>query len=1380
MSSVTPPRALVAHWLTVYASPMDGEHEGGTGGGGWENAVSTKLLATHCAICGRPLRDPESIERGIGPDCNEKLGRPNMMPTGVDPAGVARALAMAPAVLREAWERIGGAADESDAAWRVSPETRRQMLSIGLHYGALAVSFGPAEASVVRGRVDSAKQCIAAVQGFAQAAGYDAVADRMREKYIEKLEGNLIVFRRSKREGFLGVHTPFSDQWRTWCNANSKFFVHKEYIGKLFFRYFDEKKLGFIANALTGIFGDTLIIDPDGNMVALPTMHIEPEEKIAPAAPTPPVEDMPATGEVEKYSVPDSIKLGDLFKLDDGRELPIQYIDPKRGFIGVGTSGKGKYVFFSFAQVKALTGREVAKDMYTEAVRLADQAKEPAPPRLPPRAVARALPINCHGQSLMEHQVTGVQFVDERYGRALIADEMGLGKGLVYGTRVLTPSGWVAIETLRVGDVVTDPDGGTAQVTGSFPQPKQPVFEVTFSDDVRVKTDAAHLWHVYSVNDRFRKNGGRVMSTAELAAAGLRTRPSKSGWTNRKWYLPVMEAAELQRSEGDRTWPAYAMGVLLGDGSFGLTVRWSKPDEEIVTRMEALVSVGRRAVAVGGRCPEFAVYDGAPVAKRLGLFKIPSESKFIPSHYLTDSVAERIELLRGLMDTDGDCTKEGTSIFNTSSPRLRDDVIELVRSLGGIATMYTKEDPKYSYKGEIRTGLTAYRVNVRVPFNPFHLTRKAKRWKKPILARTIESIEPAGEAETICIRVSSKRSLYVAEGHVVTHNTAMSGVTIDAPAVIVCPALLKVNWLRELQCWRPDLSVAIISGSEMPTEDQRKADVVIINYDILPHHVEELGWVTQRNNVTVIADEAQYLKNLEIRWDKETGRIEVVMAVRKAQPMTGLILRPLNPDDEIPELDEARAEDGGYALVYKPDYKGENGRYLAPLPGVKVKGRTKRVALYVLGHTTNGLPVASVKPEYEDTFRSTDQVILRGGGKNIPVEIQGTKYRVPPLPERKVPKVARAAAFYELWRDVPRVLLLTGTPIMNRVRELFPLIHLIDPRTWNNGFKFCERYCGGHYEQMGPKQIYKCDGRTNSEELHRLVNNVIMLRRTADVLNLPEKRRGSMSVSLSGPAAQKYDRQVREFLKWVEDSGGPKAVSRAKRAEAIVKMTRLRETAAEGKVPATLNWIEDHWISTARPLVVMGTNRTAFEMLAKGIDALNARHDEQVAAGDAPDMQAPIRYSSVLGGMSERERQAAIDGFQGAPGVEPVFDLIFYSVALATGTTLTRAQDMVFFERAWRPGDLAQAEARIYRKGQKNQCMITYIDAEGTIDGKIAMLLQNKIEAASAVIEGVNLTEEQASELVFGELFNLAGMQKNPPADIEDLVSDSWGSPLPY
>lgn len=892
---------------------MDGEHESG---GGWETAVSTQLLASNCVFCHRPLRDPESVERGYGPECAEKYWMPRGLPESVDQEQAEKAMRMAPKVLLERWEAEGGKAGDPDAEWRHDAGVRHKMLSLGLHYGALAVSFGASETSVVARKVDSAKQCIAAVQQFALAAGYAACATRLVDKYMAQLEEaakskgkaleKMIVFRRSSRPGILGVHTPFigSVQWRSWCAGQRDLFVHAEYRqegdAKLYFRYFDEKKLGFVANALSGIFGDCLVLDPNGGFVALPSMPIEPEDKIAPAAPMPTAPKVPDTGEVEKYDVPDKIKLGDIFDLPDGRKLPIQYIDPKRAFIGVGANGKGKYEFFSFGDVKTITGREVAAELYDKAVRLADQAKEPAPPPLPARATQRALP-----EGLMEHQVTGVQFIDEHYGRALIADEMGLGK------------------------------------------------------------------------------------------------------------------------------------------------------------------------------------------------------------------------------------------------------------------------------------------------------------------------------------------------------TATAAVAIDAPAIVVCPALLKVNWLRELARWRPDLTTTIISGGSEPDPAQGKADVVIINYDILDKH---LNWLLARKAVTIVADEAHYLKNLDTRWDKEEGRM---------------------------------------------------------------------------------------------------------------------------MASKKSPK--RAAAFYELQRASQRLVLLTGTPIMNRVKELFPHLHMIDPKTWKSGYDFCMRYCGGHYERFGRQEIFKCDGRTNSEELHQKINNVYMLRRTADVLNLPEKRRGSMSVSLDEKAAKKYDRQVREFLAWVEDNGGPEAVMRARRAEALVQMNKLRETAAEGKADAVVDWIESHWISTARPVVVMGMHRAAFTAIAKGIDELNKRHQEQVAAGENPDMQAPIRYGSVLGGMSERERQEAIDDFQGGK-----MDVVLYSIALATGTTLTRAQDMLFFERAWRPGDLAQAEARIYRKGQKNQCMITYLDAEGTIDAKIAMLLQNKVEAASAVIEGVNLDEKQSAELVFGELFNLgSGIKKNPEEDTVDQIADSWFSPLP-
>lgn len=466
-----------------------------------------------------------------------------------------------------------------------------------------------------------------------------------------------------------------------------------------------------------------------------------------------------------------------------------------------------------------------------------------------------------------------------------------------------------------------------------------------------------------------------------------------------------------------------------------------------------------------------------------------------------------------------------------------------------------------------------------------------------------------------------------------TGKTASSIVVIDKPAVVVCPALLKVNWVRELNQWRPDLDVALVEGTKTePDELVKKSDVVVINYDILHAHVD---WLKERNNRTIVADEAHYLKNLDIRWNKVSKTHE---------------------------------------------------------------------------------------------------------------------------PTKKSPR--RTMAFYEMQRETAGLMFLTGTPILNRTKELFPLLHMLNPQEWNSGYQFCIRYCAGHNEWIRSKrtgrpikQVFNCNGRSNTEELHQRISRRYMIRFTkAEVMkDLPPKSRRSISVSLSAKHKKLYRKAVVDFLKWIKEQGGAEAVARVQRAEALVKMTKLRAIAASGKADAAVDYIKEYVESTGRPLVVMGVHREAFSLIESGLDKANEEYLKAKDAGRLPEISKPIRYGKVVGGQSAAARQAALDAFQ----VEGTLDVVLYSIPIATGTTLTRAQDVVFLERIWRPADQVQAEDRLHRIGQTNAVTVTYLDAEGTIDMTLATLLMDKAVTAAQVIDGVDLSAEEASMLVFGEMFDL-------------------------
>lgn len=133
-----------------------------------------------------------------------------------------------------------------------------------------------------------------------------------------------------------------------------------------------------------------------------------------------------------------------------------------------------------------------------------------------------------------------------------------------------------------------------------------------------------------------------------------------------------------------------------------------------------------------------------------------------------------MELLRGLMDTDGH-SNDGRTGFSSFSSHLADDVSNLVRSLGGVAVTKEYNTPKGN----------EYRVNVRIGECPFTVPYKAQGWRKPAFeyGKKISSIEYIGDVEQQCISVSAPDHLYITDGYNLTHNTTMAA-EFPAPVFI--------------------------------------------------------------------------------------------------------------------------------------------------------------------------------------------------------------------------------------------------------------------------------------------------------------------------------------------------------------------------------------------------------------------------------------------------------------------------------------------------------------------------------------------------------------------------------------------------------------------
>ncbi len=155
------------------------------------------------------------------------------------------------------------------------------------------------------------------------------------------------------------------------------------------------------------------------------------------------------------------------------------------------------------------------------------------------------------------------------------------------------------------------------------------------------------------------------------------------------------------------------------------------------------------------------------VARRLGLNGTRSATKFVPDLYLYNSARVRLAVLQGLLDTDGGPVTQRNRTcriqYTTTSPRLRDDVIFLVRSLGGVAYQHRHDAARSSTSGSrkvsSRSGLPGSASEYQA----------AGGGRRPM--RFIESIEPAGTAEAVCISVAAADSLYTTEDFLLTHNT---------------------------------------------------------------------------------------------------------------------------------------------------------------------------------------------------------------------------------------------------------------------------------------------------------------------------------------------------------------------------------------------------------------------------------------------------------------------------------------------------------------------------------------------------------------------------------------------------------------------------------
>lgn len=319
-------------------------------------------------------------------------------------------------------------------------------------------------------------------------------------------------------------------------------------------------------------------------------------------------------------------------------------------------------------------------------------------------------------------------------------------------------------------------------------------------------------------------------------------------------------------------------------------------------------------------------------------------------------------------------------------------------------------------------------------------------------------------------------------------------------------------------------------------------------------------------------------------------------------------------------------------------------------------------------------------------------------------------------------KANRTKAVKLIAKNIPHIIALSGTPIVNKPIEAYNALRLIREDLFGNYQYFINRFCNPKWNGFG----WDYGGATHTEELHNLLTSTVMIRRLKrDVLpQLPPKARSFVPVTLYN--RKEYRDAEGDFITYLLETKGREAARKASNAEALAKIEALKQLAVKGKIEECLSWIED-FLENGEKLVVFATHRSVIETVMKRFGEIAVKID---------------------GSVSLTDRNKAVQAFQENDKIRLFVGNI---KAAGVGLTLTAASNVAFLELPWTPGDLSQAEDRCHRIGQKDSVNIWFLLATDTIEERIAHILDEKKKVLDAVLDGeITAQESLLAELIKG------------------------------
>ena len=348
-----------------------------------------------------------------------------------------------------------------------------------------------------------------------------------------------------------------------------------------------------------------------------------------------------------------------------------------------------------------------------------------------------------------------------------------------------------------------------------------------------------------------------------------------------------------------------------------------------------------------------------------------------------------------------------------------------------------------------------------------------------------------------------------------------------------------------------------------------------------------------------------------------------------------------------------------------------------------------------------------------------------------------------------------------------RRIFVTGTPILNRPIELFPILKSCGADFATDYFRYAKRYCDGHDTRFG----FDATGASNLSELQEKLRSSVMVRRLkADVLTeLPAKRRQVVTVD---PAESvELRKAIRDEEKALKEHEKAEAAARA----AITRAEKLSDKAAYDAAVKSLSSVQFSNLAVIAEL----RQRTALAKAPFVVDAVTEilgavpdavllfAHHREVIARLADGMRAAGHEPAIItGDTSMEDRQQAQDDIQ--QGRKRVF--IGSIQACGVAITLTAASTVVFAELDWTPGRMVQAEDRAHRIGQQNAVLVQYHVVDGSIDAQMLQKSWSKAFDAAQALD--DQPEISASEIVKETSRLVVDVPPLYPVGDDDLVDE--------